>query len=420
MSAPAEPPFERLAAPRLEEALDDSPVVLLLGPRQCGKTTLAQDVAARRGAAYLTFDDDVTLAAATADPVGFVGDLPRRVVLDEVQRAPGIFTALEAAVDRRREPGRFLLTGSTNVLLLPSLADSLAGRLSIVRLHPLARCEVERAEPSFLDALFADRFDRTPGERLGRRMANLIADGGYPPALRRDTARRRAAWYRDYVETIVQRDIRSLARIQSLDAVPRLLTLAAAQTACTVNVEQLAAPLTITRPTARDYLTLLERVFLVDELPAWDRNRSGRVVKTAKLHMGDTGVACALLGLDADTLRGDRPALGSLLETFVVQELRRQASGHPDDHRFHHYRDRDGLEVDVVIERAGGRVAGVEVKAAATVTPADFRGLRKLASLAGPRFACGVVLYDGEQSVRFGERMRAVPVRGLWRGGSLT
>jgi predicted AAA+ superfamily ATPase len=404
----------RLVEPRLLEALSDSPVVLIHGPRQCGKTTLAQRVGKKEGYAYFNLDDAVIRAAAEADPVGFVADLPPRTVLDEVQRVPDLFTALKVSVDRDRTPGRFLLTGSTNVLLVPKLSDSLAGRMEIVRLFPFAQCEIEGRSPTFLTALFGGDFKTHRFERLGTYLAERIIAGGYPVALARATPRRRTAWYRDYVETMVQRDVRDLARIASLDTIPRLLTLAAGQTARLLNVTDLASPFQLSRPTIRDYVTLLERVFLIEELPPWYSNRLSRLVKTPKLHLGDTGVAAALLGLDARALYEDRGALGQFLETFAYQELRRQASGHDHEVRFHHFRDKDGYEVDIVLEHGGRQIAGVEVKAAATVTTADFRGLRKLAAAAGRRFAAGVVLYDGETSASFGGSLHALPIRTLW------
>ncbi len=406
--------YPRFAETTLLDALADSPVVLIHGPRQCGKTTLAQRVGASAGYAYRTFDDAVTLAAASADPVGFVADLPERCILDEVQRAPALFTSLKAAVDRDRRPGRFLLTGSANVLLVPRLADSLAGRMEILRLHPLTQAEMAGARPRFLDALFRGRFPAQDWGRLGRELAERIVAGGYPAALARTQPRRRAAWYRDYVESLVQRDVRDLARIASLDALSRLLALAAGQTARLVNVSDLAAPFQLSRPTIKDYVALLGRLFLLEQLPPWHSNRLSRLVKTPKLHVGDTGLAAALLGLDTDALAADRGTLGQLLETFAFQELRRQAGWGGEDIRFHHFRDKDGVEVDIVLERGGHAVAGVEVKASATVTAADFRGLRKLREAAGSRFATGVVLYDGEASVGFGERLYAVPVRALW------
>lgn len=404
----------RLVETRLQEALGDSPVVLIHGPRQCGKTTLAQRVGQKLGYAYFNLDEDVPRAAAEADPVGFVAELPERVVLDEVQRVPSLFTALKVAVDRDRVPGRFLLTGSANVLLVPKLADSLAGRMEILRLFPFAQCEIERRNAPFLDRLFEGRFKTRRGERLGRLLAERVVAGGYPAALARSSPRRRATWYRDYVETMVQRDVRSLARIASLDALPRLLALAAGQTARLLNVADLAGPFQLSRPTIRDYVTLLVQVFLIEELPPWHSNRLRRLVKKPKLHVGDTGLAAALRGLDADTLYEDRETYGQLLETFVLGELRRLASGHEDEIRFHHFRDKDGYEVDMVLERTGRKLAGIEVKASSTVTAADFRGLRKLAAAVGKRFTAGVVLYDGETSAGFGDNLYAVPIRALW------
>lgn len=406
--------YPRFAEERLLEMLLDTPVVLIHGPRQSGKTTMAQKLGAEREYAYFSFDDDVVLSAAQTDPVGFVADLPGRVILDEVQRAPELFTSLKTAVDRHRAPGRFILTGSANVLLVPRLADSLAGRMEILRLHPLAQCELLGNKPEFLHALFTGSFSLRSSDRLGPKLAEHIVAGGYPAALARNQPHRRTAWYQAYVETQVQRDVRDLARIASLETLPRLLTVAAGQTARLFNASDLAAPFQRSRPTIRDYLTLLERVFLLDLLPPWHSNRLSRLIKTPKLHLGDTGLACALLGLNAESLHSDRPTLGQLLETFVFQELRRQASWHQDSFAFHHFRDKDGAEVDIVLERDAHAIAGVEVKASATVTPADFRGLRKLATAAGKRFTTGVVLYDGEATVGFGHGLYAVPVRRLW------
>lgn len=317
-------------------------------------------------------------------------------------------------MDRDRRPGRFILTGSANVLLAPKLSDSLAGRMELMRLHPLAQCEVAGTASRFLDALFRAGFKARRYERLGGELAERIVAGGYPAALARGTGRRRRDWYRAYIETLVQRDVRDLTRISALDALSRLLQLAAGHTARLLNVSELAAPFHLSRPTIRDYVTLLERIFLIELLPPWHVNRLSRLIKTPKLHLGDTGLGASLLGVDHVALMKDRALLGEFLETFVFQELRRQASWHEHAINFHHFRDKDGYEVDIVLEREGRDIAGVEIKAAATVTEADFRGLRKLKDAGGVRFAAGVVLYDGESAVRFGDDLFAVPIRALW------
>ena len=410
---PANPALPRLVQASLQASLDDTPVVLLQGPRQCGKTTLARAVAEPAGFGYLSFDDDNLVRAARADPLGFVTDLPPKMVLEEVQRVPEIFTTLKLVVDRDRQPGRFLLTGSADVLLLPKLADSLAGRMEVVRLHPLAQVELRQQAAGFLPRLFGAEFGVAALGQLLRPHAPRDRPFRPRPSAQRRQPPRRRAWYQAYVQTLAQRDVRDLARIAALDVIPRLLELAAGQTAHLFNVSDLASPFGLSRPTVRDYLTLLERVFLVDVLPPWHVRQINRLVKTPKLHLGDTGVACALLRLDAAALHANRALLGQLLETFVLQELRRQAGGQSEPISFYHFRNRDDHEVDIVLEQ-GMQLAGVEVKASGTVRAEDFRGLRKLQEIAGERFACGVVLYDGEVSLPFGPRLFALPMQSLW------
>ena len=406
--------YPRFVNTALADAITDTPVVLIHGPRQCGKTTLAQTFGKAQGYTYFSFDDVVVADAARTDPAGFVADLPAKTILDEIQHVPELFSALKIAVDRDRTPGQFILTGSANALLVPRLADSLAGRMEILRLHPLAQCELAARQPDFLDRIFDSGFPTRTSERLGRELASRIVAGGYPAALARSTHGRRAAWYRNYIGTLIQRDVQDLARIRNLDVLPQLLTLAAGQTAQLRNISDLAGPFQVSRPTIQEYVALLEAIFLIDILPPWHSNRLKRLVKSPKLHMGDTGVACSLLGLNSQSLSENRQVLGLLAETFAFQELRRQASWHPEDIRFYHFRDRDGYEVDIVLERTGQRIVGIELKASATVTRKDFLGLRKLQAAAGSRFARGMVLYDGEVCVSFGEKLHAVPISALW------
>lgn len=411
--------YPRYSEAHLREALQDTPAVLVHGSRQCGKTTLAQTLGEELGYRYISFDDDNQLQAAKADPVGFVQTLPDKVILDEIQHAPALFTSIKANIDQNRQPGRFILTGSANVLLLPKLADSLAGRMEILRLRPLARCEIADQKPSFFQQLFLADFSaavrRDSFSRLGESLADIICQGGYPAAIARDTEKRRASWYRDYSTALIQRDIRDIANIKNLDSLPKLLALSASQTARLFNTTDLAAPFAISRPTIRDYLALLEQIFLIEQLQPWHSNRLSRLIKTPKLHLADTGLACALLGINSQSLWQDKPLLGQLLETFVYQELRKQADWHDEELRFYHYRDKDKVEIDIIIER-GQQLAGIEVKAAATVTQGDFKSLNKLKDACGKQFAAGVVFYDGDSILPFGERLFAVPVSFLAPG----
>ena len=422
--SPRHPLYPRFVVPPLAEALRDSPAVLLHGPRQCGKTTLVQTLCgagsspeALRGFPeyeYRSLDERDTFAYARDDPAGFVEDIPGRVVLDEVQLAPWLFSDLKREIDRDRTPGRFLLVGSMHVLFAPKISDSLAGRLQIVPLHPLAQCERERRVPGFLECLFGDGFGDCRGERLGAELAERAADGGYPAALALPAGRRRARWHRNHVEALAQRDVRELSQIRMAGDISRLLEIVSARTAQVLNVSAIASDFGLSRGTVEHYLSLLERVFELDRLPSWHCQRHARLLWAPKLHVGDTGLACGLLGADAASLAKDRTLLGHLLETLVFQELRRQASWSGDPLAFFHYRDAHQTEVDIVIERGIDAVAGVEVKAGATVTKEDFKGIEKLAQAAGKRFVAGIVLYDGRMRVGFGDRFCAVPLRRLW------
>lgn len=396
----------------LREAIGDTPVLLIHGSRQCGKTTLALQLGQQLGYSYISFDDDTQRNAAQTDPLGFVQRLPEYCILDEVQRVPQLFTALKISVDSNRKPGRFILTGSANLMLLPNLADSLAGRIEIIRLRPLSQAELARQQPDFFQQLFVGNFSASSQRqyhRLGEGLAKIICAGGYPAALARSTERRRSTWYRDYITTLIQRDVRDISSIHNLDILPRLLSIAAGQTARLFNAADLASPFALSRPTIRDYLTLLEQVFLIENLSPWHNNRLSRLIKTPKLHLADTGLAASLLGVNSVSLWQDRTLLGQLLETFIYQELRKQADWYSQPLNFYHFRNKDGVEVDIVIEQ-GQQLAGIEIKAAATVTPADFKGLHKLKDAIGNAFSAGVVFYDGEYILPFGEKLFAVPI----------
>ena len=404
--------YPRFVETRVQGALADTRVVLLCGPRQSGKTTLVQRIAGD-AIPFITLDDATALTAASTDPVGFIRDLDR-VVIDEIQRAPGLILAIKTTVDADPRPGRFLLTGSADLMTLPRVADSLAGRMGIVRLLPLAQAELQGAPTTFLNGVFAGKLPKSRSPVIGEDLVETVLVGGYPEALTRSGWRRRHDWHFDYIEAIVQRDVRDVVRIEQLGAMPRLLRVLAEHSGQLVNYSRAGAPLGMNHVTTRRYMAVLENLFLVHVLPPWYTNALKRVTKSPKLHFLDAGLLAALRGITPDRLRRDRTPFGAVLETFVLGELLKLASWADDRYTFSHFRDKERNEVDIVIEDGLGRVAGIEVKASATVSERDFSGLRRLATAAGENFTLGLVLYDGERSVSFGDRTAAVPISALW------
>lgn len=410
--------YPRLAETRVREALGDTRVVLLAGPRQAGKTTLARAVSAR-GMAFLTLDDATALAAARADPVGFARGLDHAVV-DEVQRAPGLLLAIKESVDADPRPGRFLLTGSADLMALPRVADSLAGRMEAVRLLPLAQAELRGAAEG--PRLLAEAFEGRPpvagagDAALGEDLVRLVLAGGYPEALARRSAARREDWLLAYAEAVVARDVRDVADVEGLRQMPRLLRALAHAAGGLVNHSALGAALGMNHVTTAKYAGVFEALFLTRALPAWHPgNALKRLVRTPKLHFLDSGLLAALRGDTPERVRADRARFGPLLESFVVSELLKLAGAHGGRAELSHYRDRDGAEADVVLEDRAGRVVGVEVKASATVGPGDFAGLRRLEATCEPgRFALGLVLHDTDRVVPFGGRLFAAPLSALW------
>ncbi len=395
-------------------AMADTPVVLLNGARQTGKTTLVQAIAETTGAEYFTLDDAATLALIAGDPSGFIRGLTGPVVLDEIQKVPDLFPAIKLAVDKNRQPGRFLLTGSANVMTLPRLSESLAGRMEVIPLFPFSAGELAGKRERFLNRLFDGALAKAKGPPVHEDIPERLTRGGYPEATQRQTADRRAAWFAAYISTILQRDVRDLAQIEALYTLPNLLKLLAARASGLLNLADVGRDASLPHTTLTRYLTLLETVFLVHRLPAWARNLGKRLVKAPKVHLVDTGLACHLIGADAQRLSADRPLLGRLLETFVVGELRKQVSWTNLQATLYHFRTAAGSEVDMVLEKADGAVAAVEVKASATVDASDFASLRTLRDQLGKQFRAGVVLYLGDQALSPGDRLWLVPIATLW------
>ncbi|MCF7762954.1 MAG: ATP-binding protein [Verrucomicrobia bacterium] len=398
----------------VRQALADTPVVLLNGARQTGKTTLAQALAEKDGAQYFTLDDAATLALAAGDPSGFIRNLSGPVVLDEIQKAPDLFPAIKLAVDKDRQPGRFLLTGSANVLTLPRLSESLAGRMEVIPLFPFSPGELEGRREKFVVRLFDGTVAKAKRISTQDDLAARLVRGGYPEAVQRPDDGRRAAWFASYISTILHRDVRDLARVDALHALPNLLKLLAARTSGLLNLADVGRDAGLPYTTLTRYLALLETVFLVHRLPAWSPNLGKRLVKAAKLHLVDTGLACHLVGADARRLGEDRSLFGRMLETFVVGELRKQISWSAPQTSLCHFRTAAGSEVDVVMEQPDGSVAGVEVKASASVAASDFAALQALRDQLGRKFVSGAVLYTGDQVIPFGDKLWLIPLAALW------
>jgi uncharacterized protein len=404
--------YPRFIQRRIKEALSDTRVVLISGPRQSGKTTLAENFASS-GMPFLTLDDTTTLDAARRDPVGFVRGLDRAVI-DEIQRAPQVLLAIKRSVDTDQRPGRFLLTGSSNLMALPQVADSLAGRMEIADLLPLSQSEVQASQSTFLQRVSLGKPPEVNNAIVGPQLVETVLAGGYPEALGRSSWPRRQKWFVDYIKAIVERDVRDVAQIEQVTQMPRLLRVLAQHSSQLANYSSVGAPLGLNHVTTRRYTDIFEKLFLVRTLEPWYGNEIKRLVKTPKLHFLDSGLLSALRNLNAERLRADRVPFGALLESFVLSELLKLASWEVKRFDFFHFRDRYDNEVDIVIEDEDGRLIGIEVKAAATVRTDDFSGLRKFAEVSGKQFAMGLVLYDHDTIVPFGERMFAAPISALW------
>lgn len=393
------------------QALEDSPVVLINGARQTGKSTLAQMLRPNRQ--YLTLDDPAVLAAAQADPFGFINSQADKICLDEIQRAPELFLAIKAAVDKDRTPGRFLLTGSANALLLPQMADSLAGRMEIIELWPFAQSEIDQNPLCLIERLFNGEFasnymfDRDD-------FIERTVKGGFPEVRTRASDRRRAAWFDSYLTTILQRDVRDLANIDGLTELPRLMQLLAARNGSLLNMAELSRSSGIAQTTLKRYLTLLETLFLVRLVPAWSSSLGKRLQKSPKLFLTDYGMTAHLQGWGSASLQAELGLPGDLVESFVHAELAKHQTWASQSTQLMHYRTTTGVEVDFVLENRHKELIAIEVKAAATISRKDFNGLRHLRETTPEQFKRGILLYTGEQTVHFDEQLTALPLASIW------
>ena len=404
----------------VKEALEVFRVVVLHGARQSGKTTLARQIAQQRGGTYQTLDNEATLEAALDDPQLFLKAHPSPLVVDEIQLGGDrLVRAAKIIVDENPTPGRFLFTGSTNFLTVPTISESLAGRAAILRLHPLSEAERCGTTPGALQGWLNREFNLARTSELTRDdYMHRVCRGGYP-AITDMSPRQRWNWFSSYVQTVTQRDLVALADIRRTGVLEQMARWVAASTSTELNVAQATSRFGVNRQTFTSYLDWLTTVFLAEQVPSWSRNHLERTVRRPKLHIADTGLAAALLGLDASALSSQNSTMaGPLLESFVVSEIARQRDSANETGRIHYWRDRDGHEVDIVIEQPSGEVVAIEVKATGSPTArmlSHIAWLRdKLDQVEPEAFRAGVLLHTGSQTLKVGDRLYLAPIDTLW------
>ncbi len=409
--------YQRYIAKPIIEALKDTPVILINGARQTGKSTLCRQLveAGSFDGQIMTMDDPTTLSAAQADPLGFLQNLSPHVIIDEVQRAPELFLSIKKLVDDNRKGRRLILTGSADVMTLPQVADSLAGRIEIHDLWPLSQAEIHGKRSKFLDTLIAADGRFQSHKNNWKDMIEAIRAGGYPEALQRETKGRKAKWFESYIDAVLQKDIKDLANIEGLTQIPNILQLIATRVGSTINLSDIARLSGVKNTTLQRYMALLEHVFLILKIPAWTPNIEGQFVKSPKIVLNDTGLLCHLRGESVDSLMGNRTTAGAFLENFIVMEIIKLLSWSDLFLKAYHFSIHRSAEVDLVLEVRKKQLYGIEIKSTASVDQNDFKGLKRLAELAGKKFQRGIVLYGGEHMVGgFGENLQAVPLSAVW------
>jgi uncharacterized protein len=401
----------------LVEALGDTPVVFLRGARQSGKSTLVQEIARTSfNAGYVTLDNAATLSAAGSDPVGFIAALSKPVIIDEVQRVPGLFLAIKEDVDANRSPGRYLLTGSANVMVMPRVADSLAGRMAVITLRPLSQGEIEGVEENFIDAVFNSDLSVIKHQPVKlQHLLDRLTVGGFPEPMQRNSAKRRASWFDSYVASMIERDLRDLSQIRDITVVPKILRLLAARSGTLFNQSEISRSSGVANATLGRYLSVLEAMFLMNMVPAWSANLGKRLTRSPKLFLSDTGLACHLLDVEPNRFSINPELAGRLFENFVVTEILKQVSWADRHVSVYHFRSQAGREVDVVLEDRAGTMVAIEIKLTASPAAGTFSGLKALQELAGKRFRAGILLYTGKDMVPFGKKLSAIPVSALWK-----
>ena len=409
--------LKRHITKKLLEALDYMPVVLLRGARQTGKTTLAKSICSlKKKYNYLSFDHLPTLMAAKNDPISFIARLEKPVILDEIQRVPELFLPIKSDVDENRIPGRYLLTGSADPLLIPQLGDSLAGRMRLLTLWPFSQGEIMGKEETFIDQAF-NQSPKLTGTALSCSREDLLSrviTGGYPAPLQMKSEQHQYEWFNDYISLVLQKDVLDLSKIENLTQMPNLLMLLASRTGALLNTEELSRSIKLSSVTLSRYLDLLRTLFLVHLLPTWSGNLGKRLVKSPKVYLNDTALQLFMLNMDLDRLVKDQNLVCRVIENFVVLELLKQISWSNLNISMFHYRDYKHSEVDIILEGPGGNLVAIEVKSSQTISNDDFKNLKRLQKSAGKKFIQGILFYTGTTHLPWGEKLTASPITSLW------
>lgn len=398
----------------IKTARKERRVLLLGGPRQCGKTTLVKQLATKT-VEYRTLDDETFKGAAESDPKSFVEHEQDMLIIDEIQHVPTLLPAIKKVVDTNKKPGQFLLTGSANIQAIPSTNESLAGRVANIRLRTLSEGEIKETNPQFLEKAFKQGFKQQSWNNYDREAILEIAfRGGFPEIIKSNTRSRRR-WHRDYIRALLERDLKEIAKIHRHDAMRELVNTLAAWSSKYMDIAAIGGNLAIRRPTLESYINTLETLYLVERVHPWTKTDYARVGKQKKLFMTDTGLMTSILRWNIEQVRNDPDRSGKLVESFVFNELATLIDIGDGEYEIYHYRDRERREIDFIIERDDGAILGVEVKASATATKDDFKHLKWFGDkIAKGRLFIGIVLYSGESALSFGDNLWAVPFGAMW------
>lgn len=406
--------YPRFLTPRLLEAAQDTPLLLIKGARQVGKSTLMQEITSHFGGHSLSLDDPSLLSVARQDPRGFIDQIKTPVLLDEVQRAPEVILPLKLHIDRNRQPGQFFLTGSADFHTLPMIADSMAGRIEIRTLWPLSQGEINKKKEKFLEMAFSGDWPATFPTVLRDDLYHKVIQGGYPEAISRKDAERRATWFDSYLEAIIQKDIRQISSIEGFESIPNLLTILGSRAANLVNAADISRILGLSQSTIKRYISLLQSIFIIFKLKPWFSNTDRRLVKTPKVYFVDSGLLSYLLRFPSTWSLSESSRFGQVLENFVVSEILKQCSWEKERMEVYHFRTQNGEEVDIILQDRKGSFVGIEVKSSSTVSLKDFKGLISFREITKERFCRGIVLYTGDTIIPFGENLWAIPIQALW------